>query len=185
MGLAEAIEGVAPTTLVATSAAGGAFTQRIVQAMCQATSRPLILPISTATGATPGDIIAWSDGKAMVATGIPATPVEYKGSIFTIGQANSTLAYPGLGLGIIVSQAARVTPHMLQAAAAAVAEQASTSQPGAPLLPGLQVLRATSELVAEAVARAAVADQVAGDNPTNLTQAIRGAMWQPVYPDAD
>ncbi|MDX6336999.1 MAG: hypothetical protein QOG05_4339 [Streptosporangiaceae bacterium] len=184
VGLAEAIEGIAPTILLATSAAGGAFTRQIVQAMCQATSRPLILPISTATGATPDDIIAWSDGKALVATGIPAGPVEYDGTTFTIGQASTALAYPGLGLGVIVSQAARVTPRMLQAAAAAVAEQAGASQPGAPLLPGLQGLRATSALVAEAVARAAVADQVAGDNPTDLTQAVHDAMWEPAYPDA-
>jgi malate dehydrogenase (oxaloacetate-decarboxylating) len=187
VGLADVIEGVAPTILIGSSGAGGTFTQRIVQAMCQATSRPLILPISTpaaAIEATPADIIAWSDGKALVATGILAGPVDYDGTRFAIGQAKSTLLYPGLGLGIIVSQAARVTPGMLLAAAATIAEQADTSQPGAPLVPGLQNLRVTSALVAEAVARAAVADQVARDNPTNLTQAIHGAMWQPAYPDA-
>jgi malate dehydrogenase (oxaloacetate-decarboxylating) len=182
--LGEAIEGMAPTILLGTSGAGGELTQQIIQAMCQATSRPLILPISTATGATPADIIAWSDGKALVATGIPAGPVEYDGTTFTIGQVNDVLAYPGLALGIIVSRAARVTPHMLQAAAAAVAEQADTSLPGAPLLPGLQGLRACAALVAEAVVRAAVADQVASYNPTHLTQAIHDAMWQPAYPDA-
>lgn len=183
VGLAEVIERVAPTILIATSAASGTVTRQIIQAMCQATSRPLILAISTATGATPADIIAWSDGKALVATGFPAGPVEYDGTTFTIGQASNVLAYPGLALGVIVSQAARVTPHMLQAAAAAIAEQADTSQPGAPLLPGLQDLRACAAVVAEAVVRAAVADQVARDNPTNLTQAIHDAMWQPAYPD--
>jgi malate dehydrogenase (oxaloacetate-decarboxylating) len=184
VGLAEVIERVAPTILLATSAASGTFTQQIIQAICQATSRPLILPISTATGATPADIIAWSDGKALVATGIPAGPVEYDGTTFTIGQASNVLAYPGLGLGVIVSRASRVTPRMLQAAAAAIAEQADTSQPGAPLLPGVHDLRACAPVVAEAVVRAAVTDQVASDNPTNLAQAIRGAMWQPAYPDA-
>jgi malate dehydrogenase (oxaloacetate-decarboxylating) len=184
VGLAEVIERVAPTILVATSAAGGTFTRQIIQAMCQATSRPLILPISAATGAAPADIIAWSDGKALVATGIPAGPVEYDGTTFTIGHASNVLAYPGLGLGVIVSQATRVTPRMLQAAAAAIAEQAGTSQPGAPLLPGVQDLRACAVVVAEAVVRAAVTDQVATDNPTDLTQAIRGAIWQPAYPDA-
>jgi malate dehydrogenase (oxaloacetate-decarboxylating) len=187
VGLAEVIERVAPTILLATSAAAGTFTRQIIQAMCRGTSRPLILPISTAaaaTGAAPAEIIAWSDGKALVATGIPAGPVDYDGTTFTIGQASNVLAYPGLGLGVIVSQAARVTPRMLQAAAAAVAEQAGASQPGAPLLPGLQDLRACAAAVAEAVVRAAVADQVARDNPTNLSQAIRGAMWQPAYPDA-
>ena len=151
--------------------------------MCQATRRPLILPISAVTGAAPADIIGWSDAKALVATGIPAAPVDYDGTTFTIGQASNVLAYPGLGLGVIVSRAARVTPRMLQAAAAALAEQADTSQPGAPLLPGLQDLRACAAAVAEAVAGAAVTDQVASENPTHLTQAIRGTMWQPAYPD--
>jgi malate dehydrogenase (oxaloacetate-decarboxylating) len=183
VGLADLIEAVAPTILLGTSGAGAESTRQIIRAMSQATSRPLILPISTATGTTPADIIAWSDGKALVATCIPAAPVEYRGTTFTIGQASNALAYPGLGLGIIVSQATRVTPHMLRAAAAAIAEQTDTSQPGAPLLPGLQDLRATSVMVAEAVARAAVADQVAGYNPTHLTQAVHSAMWQPAYPD--
>ena len=129
MGLADIIEGVAPTILLGT-AGRGTFTRKVVEAMGQASSRPLILPISipaAAIEATPSDIIAWSDGKALVATGIPAGPVEYDGTTFTIGQTNSVLVYPGLGLGIIVSRAARVTPHMLQAAAAAVAEQVDTS----------------------------------------------------------
>jgi malate dehydrogenase (oxaloacetate-decarboxylating) len=183
VGLAEVIERVAPTILLATSAAGGTFTRQIIQAMCQATSRPLILPICTAAGAAPADIIGWSDAKALVATGIPAAPVDYDGTTFTIGQASNVLAYPGLGLGVTVSRAARVTPRMLQAAAAALAEQADTAQPGAPLLPGLQDLRACAAVVAEAVVGAAVTDQVASENPTHLTQAIRGAMWQPAYPD--
>jgi malate dehydrogenase (oxaloacetate-decarboxylating) len=183
VGLAEVIERVAPTILLATPAAGRTCTRQIIQAMCQATSRPLILPISAAAGATPADIIAWSDAKALVATGIPAAPVDYEGTTFTIAQASNALVYPGLGLGVIVSQAARITPRMLQAAAAALAEQADAAQPGAPLLPGLQDLRACAVVVAEAVVGAAVTDQVASDNPTNLTQAIHRAMWQPAYPD--
>jgi malate dehydrogenase (oxaloacetate-decarboxylating) len=182
VGLAEVIERVAPTILLATPAAGRTCTRQIIQAMCQATSRPLILPISAAAGATPADIIAWSDAKALVATGIPAAPVDYEGTTFTIAQASNALVYPGLGLGVIVSQAARITPRMLQAAAAALAEQADAAQPGAPLLPGLQDLRACAVVVAEAVVGAAVTDQVASDNPTNLTQAIHRAMWQPAYP---
>ena len=87
-----------------------------------------------------------------------------------------------IGLGIIVSRAARVTSHMLQAAAAAVAEQVDTSRPGAPLLPGVQNLRASSAQVAEAVIRAAVTDKVATFNPTSLTRAVHGAMWIPDYP---
>jgi malate dehydrogenase (oxaloacetate-decarboxylating) len=183
VGLADIIEGVAPTILVGASAVGGTFTREVVQAMGQATRRPLILPITAPAAAMPSDIIAWSDGKALVATAILASPVEYHGTAFTIGQLNNVLVYPGLGLGITVSRASRVTPRMLRAAASAVAEQIDASQPGAPLLPGTQDLRATSALVAEAVVHAAVADQVAAYHPTNVTRAVRDAMWRPAYPD--
>ena len=186
VGLADIIEGVAPTILVGASAVGGTFTREVVQAMCRATRRPLILPLSApaaAVEAMPADIIAWSGGKALVATGIQADPVEWNGTTFTVGQLNDLLVYPGLGLGIIASRAAKVTPRMLQAAAAALAEQVDASQPGAPLLPGIDGLRASSALVAEAVVRAAVADQVAVFNPTNPTQAVHDAMWRPAYPD--
>jgi malate dehydrogenase (oxaloacetate-decarboxylating) len=184
--LADIIEGVAPTILVGASAVGGTFTREVVQAMCQATRRPLILPLSApaaAIEAMPADIIAWSDGKALVATGIQADPVEWNGTTFTVAQLNDVLVYPGLGLGIIASRAAKLTPRMLQAAAAALAEQVDASQPGAPLLPSIHGLRASSALVAEAVIRAAVADHVAVFNPTNPTQAVRDAMWRTAYPD--
>jgi malate dehydrogenase (oxaloacetate-decarboxylating) len=184
--LADIIESVAPTVLVGASAVGGTFTREVVQAMCQVTRRPLILPLSApaaAIEARPADIIAWSGGKALVATGLQADPVECEGTTFTVGQLNDVLVYPGLGLGIIASRAARVTPRMLQAAAAALAEQVDASQLGAPLLPGIHGLRASSALVAEAVVRAAVADQVAVFNPTNPTQAVHDAMWRTAYPD--
>jgi len=186
VGLADIIEGVAPTILVGTSGAGGTFTRDVIQAMCQATRRPLILPLSApaaAIEAMPADIIAWSGGQALVATAIAAGPVEYHGTTFAVGQLDNVLVYPGLGLGLIVSRAARVTPHMLQAAAAVLAEQVDASQPSAPLLPGTHGLRACSALVAEAVVQAAVADQVAVFNPTNPTQAVQDAMWRTAYPD--
>jgi malate dehydrogenase (oxaloacetate-decarboxylating) len=184
--LADIIAGVAPTILLGTSGLRGAFTQEVIQAMCQATRRPLILPLAApaaAIEAMPADIIAWSGGKALMATGIPASPVEWNGTTFTIGQMNNVLVYPGIGLGIIVSRAVKVTPHMLQAAAAALAEQVDASQPGAPLLPGIKGLPASSALVAEAIVHAAVADQVASYNPTNPTRAVHDAMWRPAYPD--
>ena len=186
VGLAETIKGVGPTILLGTSTVHGAFTRQVVEDMCNATDRPLILPISNPTSrieAMPSDVIEWSDGKALVAVGIPVEPVEYHGTTFTIGQANNFLVFPGLGLGTIVSGASRVTPGMLQAAATAVADQVDTSQPGAPLLPEVQDLRAASAIVAEAVARAAVAEGVATRPPSDVTQAVHDAMWQPVYPD--
>ena len=185
VGLVRTIERTAPTILLGAAGIHGAFTPQVIRAMGKATRRPAILSISNPASrieATPSDVITWSDGRALVATRVPATSVEYQGTTFAIGQANSALIFPGIGLGIIVSRAARVTPHMLQAAAAAVAEQVDTSRPGAPLLPGVQNLRASSALVAEAVIRAAVTDKVATFNPTSLTRAVHGAMWIPDYP---
>ena len=118
-----------------------------------------------------------------MAVGIPVEPVEYHGTTFRIGQANNFLVFPGLGLGTIVAGASRVTPGMLRAAATAVADQVDASQAGAALLPEVQDLRASSAIVAEAVVRAAVAEGVATRPPSDVTQAVHDAMWQPVYPD--
>jgi malate dehydrogenase (oxaloacetate-decarboxylating) len=139
-------------------------------------------PASTAE-ATPSDVIAWSDGRALVATGSAAGAAGHDGAALTIRQAGSFLVGPGLALGVMVSGASRVTPRMLRAAAAAIAEQADASQPGAPLLPAVRDLRASSAMLAEAVVRAAVADGVALFNPTNPIQAIQDTMWRPAYPD--
>src|SRR5580693_5905776 len=185
VGLVRTIERTAPTILLGAAGIHGAFTPQVIRAMGKATRRPAILSIwnpASRIEATPSDVITWSDGRALVATGVPAASVEYQGTTFAVGQANSALIFPGIGLGIIVSRAARVTPHMLQAAAAAVAEQVDTSRPGAPLLPGVQNLRASSALVAEAVIRAAVTDKVATFNPTSPTRAVHDAMWIPDYP---
>jgi malate dehydrogenase (oxaloacetate-decarboxylating) len=181
VGLTEAVDEAAPTILLGISAVEGAFTRPVIEAMCRATSRPLILPVSgpaSTAEAAPSDVIAWSDGRALVAAG----PAGHNGAACTIRQAGSFLVGPGLGLGVMVSGASRVTPRMLRAAAAAIAEQADASQPGAPLLPVVRDLRASSAMLAEAVVRAAVADGVAVFNPTNPTQAIQDAMWRPAYP---
>ena len=184
-GLSETVDQAAPTILLGTSAVEGAFTRPVIEAMCRATSRPLILPVSgpaSTAEAAPPDVIAWSDGRAMVATGGAAGAAGHDGAACTIRQAGSFLVGPGLGLGVMVSGASKVTPRMLRAAAAAVAEQADASQPGAPLLPVVRDLRASSAMLAEAVVRAAVADGVAVFNPTDPTQTIQDAMWRPAYP---
>ncbi len=186
VGLTETVDEVAPTILLGTSAVEGAFTRPVIEAMCRATSRPLILPVSgpaSTAEAAASDVIAWSDGRALVATGSAAGDGGHDGAVCTIRQAGSFLVGPGLGLGVMVSGATRVTPHMLRAAAAALAEQADASPPGAPLLPVVRDLRASSAMLAAAVVRAAVADGVAVFNPTNPTQAIQDAMWRPAYPD--
>ena len=135
--LTETVDEAAPTILLGTSAVEGAFTRPVIEAMCRATSRPLILPVcgpASTAEAAPSDIIAWSDGRALVATG----SAGHDGATFTIQQAGSFLVGPGLGLGVMVCGASRVTPRMLRAAAAAIAEQPDASQPGASLLPAVR-----------------------------------------------
>jgi malate dehydrogenase (oxaloacetate-decarboxylating) len=182
--LLSTIQHVKPTILLGTSTDHGAFTRPIVEAMCAGVDRPIILPISNPTSrieAMPSDIIPWSKGKALVATGIPLDPVEYDGTTYQIGQANNALLYPGLGLGVIVSRAKHVTANMLVAAADAVAGQVDTTVPGALLVPPVSNLRASSAIVAHAVVQAAIDDMVATVTPTNIIQAVEDAMWQPVY----
>ena len=154
--------------------------------MSNGVERPIVLPLSNPTErieAMPADVIAWSGGKALVATGIPVEPFEYEGTTFTIGQGNNALLYPGLGLGVIVSGASQVTDGMLLAAAQAVASQVDPTTPGTSLLPPVENLRASSATVAVAVARQAEADGVATASHDNLIQAVQDAMWQPVYPE--
>jgi malate dehydrogenase (oxaloacetate-decarboxylating) len=184
--LLDTIRHASPTILIGTSTSHGAFTRDVVQAMAAAAERPIIFPLSNPTSrieAMPADIIAWSDGKALVATGIPISPVEYNGMTYQIGQANNALLYPGLGLGTNVSSASKVTAGMLLAAAQAVASQVDVSEPGASLLPAVENLRASSAITALAVARAAAADGVAARQLSNPVQAVQDAMWQPAYPN--
>ena len=178
------ISHVKPTILLGTSTDHGAFTQQIVEAMCAGVDRPIILPISNPTSkieAMPADVIPWSKGKALVATGIPLDPVEYDGVSYIIGQANNALLYPGLGLGTIVSRASHVTDNMLVAAADAVAGQIDPTSPGASLVPPIDQLRASSAIVATAVAQAAIDEGIAAVVPDDLIQAVQDAIWQPVY----
>ena len=185
--LLDAIRHVSPTILLGTSTAHGAFTQEVTETMSAGVERPVVFPISNPTSrieAMPADVIAWSKGKALVATGIPVAPVEYQGVTYQIGQANNALLYPGLGLGTIVSGASKVTAGMLLAAAEAVAGQVDVSAAGAPLVPPVENLRASSATTAVAVARAAAADGVATRKIDNPIQVVQDTMWQPAYPDA-
>ena len=182
--LLEVVRRARPTVLIGTSTNHGAFTREVVEAVSAGVERPIILPLSNPTErieAMPQDVIAWSGGKALVATGIPVAPFDYEGTTFTIGQGNNALLYPGLGLGVIVSGASRVTDGMLLAAAQAVASQVDPTEPGASLLPPVENLRASSATVAVAVARQAQADGVATASHDNLVQAVQDAMWQPAY----
>jgi malate dehydrogenase (oxaloacetate-decarboxylating) len=178
------IEKVHPTILIGTSTTHGAFTKGVVEAMSAGVSRPVIFPLSNPTSkieAMPADIITWSKGRALIATGLPIGPFEYDGTTYEFGQANNALVYPGLGLGTIVSGASKVTDGMLHAAAEAVAGQVDVSEPGAALLPAVENLRASSATSAIAVVKAANADGVAGGKIDNTVQAVQDAMWQPIY----
>jgi len=157
-----------------------------VEAMSAGTSRPVIFPISNPTSqieARPADLIAWSKGRALVATGLPIEPAEYEGVTYNFGEANNALVYPGLGLGTVVAGASKVTDGMLHAAAEAVAGQVDVSAPGAALLPDVENLRASSATSAVAVVKAATADAAATRKIDNPVQAVHDTMWQPVYPD--
>jgi malate dehydrogenase (oxaloacetate-decarboxylating) len=183
--LAEVVREVQPTILIGTSGQGGAFTEPIVRDMAAHAARPVILPMSNPTElaeAVPADLLTWTEGRALVATGSPFPPVTYEGVRFEIGQANNALIFPGLGLGAIVAKATRVTDSMLSAAAHAVASRVQATAPGAPILPPIGQLRETSAAVAVAVSRAAHRDRVAGVTVGDgIGESVRAAMWEPVY----
>jgi malate dehydrogenase (oxaloacetate-decarboxylating) len=185
IGLAEVVYRVRPTILIGTSTRAGAFSEPVVRRMAAHCARPVILPMSNPTSlseAVPSDLIRWTDGRALVATGSPFPPVDYRGVRYVIGQANNALIFPGVGLGVIAARATQVTDNMLAAAAHAVSELVDTSTPGAPLLPEVAAMRDTSVAVAAAVARAAATDGVAGVSlDGDLPSRIRALMWEPVY----
>jgi malate dehydrogenase (oxaloacetate-decarboxylating) len=183
--LAEVVRQVHPTVLIGTSARPGAFSRDIVIEMALHADRPVIMPMSNPTElaeAAPADLITWTGGRALVATGSPFPPVDYQGTRYVIGQANNALIFPGLGLGAIAARASRITDGMFSAAAHAVARLVDTSAPGAPLLPEVEELRETSLAVAAAVAEAARADGVAGrELGQDVLTRIRSAGWEPAY----
>ncbi len=191
IGLLEVVRLARPTILIGTSGQPGAFTEEIVRAMAEHCDRPVIMPMSNPTSlseARPADLLSWTDGRALVATGSPFEPVTVGGDTFVVGQANNALVFPGIGLGAIFVRASRVTARMIGAAADAVASSVDGGAVGAPLLPEVEALRETSVAVAAAVARAAHEDgvarrEIAGlDRPGALEAAVREAMWEPVYP---
>ena len=131
IGLLEVVKHAAPTVLLGTSTVHGAFTREVIEAMSAAVQRPVVFPISNPTSrieAMPADVIAWSQGQALVTVGIPVEPVTYQGMTYQIGQANNALLYPGLGLGTIVSGASKVTDAMLLAAAQAVPARSTSAR---------------------------------------------------------
>ena len=182
--LLEVVKTVKPTILVGTSTQPNTFTKEIVEAMCENTERPMIFPLSNPTKlaeASAKDLIEWSDGKAFVATGIPADTVSYKGVDYVIGQANNALIYPGLGLGMLASEASLLTDEMIGAAAHSLSGIVNPGQPGAPVLPPFKYVADVSIKVAEAVAKKAQEQGLARAKETDMAKAVRDLKWDPEY----
>ncbi len=182
--LLEVVKTVKPTILVGTSTQPNTFTKEIVEAMCENTERPMIFPLSNPTKlaeASAKDLIEWSDGKAFVATGIPADTVSYKGIDYVIGQANNALIYPGIGLGMLASEASLLTDEMIGAAAHSLSGIVNPGQPGAPVLPPFKYVADVSIKVAEAVAKKAQEQGLARAKETDMAKAVRDLKWYPEY----
>ena len=182
--LLEVVKTVKPTILVGTSTVPNTFTKEVVEAMCENTERPMIFPLSNPTKlaeATAEDLIAWSDGKAFVATGIPADTVSHKGVDYVIGQANNALIYPGLGLGMLASEASLLTDEMIGAAAHSLSGIIDMSKPGAPVLPPFKYVADVSIRVAEAVAKTAQEQGLARAEETDMVKAVQDMKWYPKY----
>jgi malate dehydrogenase (oxaloacetate-decarboxylating) len=183
--LLDAVRNIKVTALVGVSAQAGAFTEEIVREIAKRTERPVIFPMSNPTAlaeATPVDLLRWTDGRALVGTGSPFAPVEVDGKTIRIAQVNNSYIFPGLALGILVSQARRVTDGMIMASARALAALSPAREDkNAPLLPPLADSRRVSLAVGEAVAKRAIADGVADGDAANIEEKLRAYVWEPVY----
>lgn len=183
--LASTVQHAQPTILIGTSAQPGSFTREIIEDMQQHAPEPIILALSNPTvlaEATPHDLLDWTGGMALIATGSPFEPVERGGMQFEIAQANNALVFPGLGLGVAVCKASRVSDSMIIAAARAVASLTfDDKRPGASLLPSIDQLRLVSATVALAVVQCAQAEGLAQVEITDPVQAVYDSMWKPEY----
>jgi len=153
--------------------------------MARQVVRPIILPMSNPTvraEALPADLMAWTGGRALIATGSPFPPVMYDGVEHHIAQANNALIFPGLGLGTTVARARRISEGMIQACADALAALVDTSRPGASLLPAVSDLRKVSAAVAVQVARTAADEGLAQVELDDAFERVHDAMWEPRYP---
>jgi malate dehydrogenase (oxaloacetate-decarboxylating) len=182
----EVVRRARPTIMIGASAQRGAFTESIVREMAAHVDRPIIFPLSNPTSlseADPADLIEWTDGRALVATGSPFPDVVHDGKTYRIGQCNNVYIFPGVGLGVIASGASRVTDEMFVAAARALAEMSpALSEPAAPLFPPVKDVRKASRSVALAVASEALGAGVTRAlKDDDLVSRIDAKMWTPGY----
>ena len=183
--LADVVAHAHPTILIGTSTQAGAFTESIVKDMAAHTERPIIMPLSNPTSkaeAVPADLIAWTDGRVLTATGSPFSPVAHGGRTYQIAQANNALVFPGIGLGVAVVKATRISDRMIAAASEAVARLSDTTTIGGALLPPMTDLRFVSAAVALAVANTAVEEGFARVELHDPIEQVQQAMWHPEYP---
>ena len=178
------IKTVHPTVMIGTSTTPGAFTEKAIKEMATHTERPIIFPISNPTKlieASAEDLIKWTDGRALVATGVPSDPVKYNGVTYHIGQANNALIYPGLGLGVLASKAKLVTDEMLSAAAHSLGGIVDPNEKGASVLPPISKIRIFSDKEAISVAQTAIDQKLATPNITDAKAATENIKWIPKY----
>ncbi len=182
------VKAIHPTIMIGTSTQPGAFTEEIVKEMAAHTPRPIIMPLSNPTKlaeAKAKDLIEWTDGKALVGTGIPAADVEYNGVTYQIGQANNALMYPGLGLGLIASTATRVNAEIISQASRALGGIVDVTKPGAAILPPVAKITEFSQTIAETVAKSVVAQKLNREEITDIKAAVESAKWVPEYQELD
>ncbi|EGP4984305.1 malolactic enzyme [Enterococcus faecium] len=178
------VKAIHPTIMIGTSTQPGAFTEEIVKEMAAHTPRPIIMPLSNPTKlaeAKAKDLIEWTDGKALVGTGIPAADIEYNGVTYQIGQANNALMYPGLGLGLIASTATRVNAEIISQASRALGGIVDVTKPGAAILPPVAKITEFSQTIAETVAKSVVAQNLNREEITDIKEAVESAKWVPEY----
>ncbi|MBD1556585.1 NAD-dependent malic enzyme [Vibrio sp. S9_S30] len=184
--LLEVVKNAKPTVLIGVSGAPGLFSKEVIQAMHAGCERPIVFPLSNPTSrveATPNDIIRWTDGAALVATGSPFDPVIHNGKTFEIAQCNNSYIFPGIGLGVLAVSASRVTDEMLMESSRALAECSPLAQQGTgALLPPLEEIHMVSKKIAFAVGKKAIEQGVALEITDDaLEKAINQHFWQPVY----
>jgi len=178
------VAAIHPSILVGTSTQGGAFTEKIIKEMASHTGHPIIFPLSNPTElaeAKAEDLIRWTDGRALVATGIPSAPVRYNGTTYEIGQANNALIYPGIGLGVMAAESMLLTDHMISVAAHSIGGIVNAGSPGAAVLPPVSKLTEFSGTVAVAVAGEAAAEELSRVKFADPDACVRSHKWIPAY----
>ena len=178
------VKAIHPTIMIGTSTQPGAFTEEIVKEMAAHTKRPIIMPLSNPTRlheAKAEDLIKWTEGRALVGTGVPSANVVYNGVSYEIGQANNALMYPGLGLGLIASTATRVTEQVISDASHALGGIVDVNKPGAAILPPVSKLTEFSHTIAETVVNSVVKQGLNREEITDAKSAVESAKWYPEY----